>query len=95
MIECGVTNKKQQTKVAQYTTTTFEIERVDKESEKVDNLTKIEQSFKPSPSRKPSNQNAKISQIQGAAMAAKTALMQMKSFHTPQETRNITPQGES
>ena len=75
MIECGVTNKKQQTKVAQYTTTTFEIERVDKESEKVDNLTKIEQSFKPSPSRKPSNQNAKISQIQGAAMAAKTALM--------------------
>ena len=77
MIECGVTNKKQQTKVAQYTTTTFEIERVDKESEKVDNLTKIEQSFdkKHSPSRKPSNQNAKISQIQGAAMAAKTALM--------------------
>ena len=42
MIECGVTSKKQHTKVAQYTTTTFEVERVDKESEKVDNLTKIE-----------------------------------------------------
>ena len=56
MIECGVTSKKQHTKVAQYTTTTFEVERVDKEPEKVDNLTKIEQSFdkKPSPSGTPS-----------------------------------------
>lgn len=53
MIECAVTSKKQQTKVAQYTTTTFEVERVDKEPEQIDNLTKLEQSFekKPSPSK--------------------------------------------
>ena len=63
MIECSVTSKKQQTKVAQYTTTTFEVERVDKEPEQIDNLTKIEQSFekKPSPSKPAKKTAARVS----------------------------------
>ena len=63
MIECSVTSKKQQTKVAQYTTTTFEVERVDKEPEQIDNLTKIEQSFekRPSPSKPAQKTAARVS----------------------------------
>ena len=45
MIECAITTKKQQTRVAQLENSTFEVDRVDKEPEELDNLAKMEQSF--------------------------------------------------
>ena len=42
MIECAVTTKKQQTKVAHYENSTFEVDRVSKEPEELDNLSKME-----------------------------------------------------
>ena len=53
MIECAITTKKQQTRVAQLENSTFEVDRVDKEPEELDNLAKMEQSFDKRPKKQP------------------------------------------